>query len=124
MTKKSLAAKVAALESLRNEKDRIDAEIKKIQSDLITHLDEHETKTLDVEVDGRPVTITRVQAVRTEIDEVALRESLDKSEWLKVTTRVLDKKKLEAHIASGEIDVRVVADCTSEKPSSPYIKLS
>lgn len=124
MTKKSLVTKIATLESLRNDKDRIDAQIKELQSELIDHLDAMETKTLSVDMDGRPVTLTRVQAVRTKIDDTALRLVLDKNIWLKVTTRVLDAKKLEAHIASGEVDALTVSECTSEVLNSPYIKLS
>lgn len=124
MTKRSLAAKVAALEALRNQRDALDAEIKSVQATLIEHLDSHETKSLTVEVEDRPITITKVQAVRTEIDAAQLHEMLDKGAWLKVTTRVLDKKKLEAHIASGEVDPMVVAECAKEIANSPYIKLS
>lgn len=38
--------------------------------------------------------------------------------------RVLDKKKLEANIASGDVDPIAVAECTTETPNKPYVKLT
>lgn len=122
--KKSLARKVSLLGQLKAEKDDIESQIKELQDSIVEILDSVEQKSLVVELEDRSVKATKIQAVRTTIDESSLKKSLGDKIWLKVSVRVLDKKRLEAAIAHGEVDPLVVAECSTETESAPYIKLS
>jgi uncharacterized protein YciI len=124
MATKKITDKIALLDSLKRERDDIDDQIKEVQSDIIAELDRLEEKTLVVEIDDRKVKATKVQGTRTTIDENTLKRSLGEKLWMKVSTRILDKKKLEAHIASGEVDPLVVAEASTETQTSPYIKIT
>ena len=96
-----------------------------MQSQIIDHLDSSEIKSLTVEdPDGRQIKVTKVQGIRTIIDEGSLKSKLGAKMWNKVSTQVLDKKKLEAHIATGDIDPLLVADCSTEQTNKPYVKLT
>lgn len=124
INQKALAEKVALLESLKQDKADVDAQIKELQSDIIDILDRAEQKSIAVDIDGRTVKATKVQSVKTLIDENSLKRSLGEKLWMKVSTRVLDKKKLEAFIATGEVDPMVVAECSTESDNAPYVKIT
>lgn len=124
INQKVLAEKVARLELLKQDKAEIDAQIKDIQSDIIDTLDRAEQKSIAVDIDGRTVKATKVQSVKTLIDENSLKRSLGEKLWMKVSTRVLDKKKLEAFIATGEVDPMIVAECSTESGNAPYVKIT
>lgn len=124
MARSSITKNIILLEQLKHDRDQIDAQIKVLQDDIIDALDKMEEKTLIVDVDDRAIKATKVQPVRTVIDENSLKRSLGEKLWMKISTRILDKKKLEAYIATGEVDPMIVAECSTENPSSPYIKLS
>lgn len=75
--------------------------------------------------DGKSlVTATVVRGARAVLDEGMLQKNLGSTLWNKVTTRVLDRKKLEAYVASNEVDPMVVARATSEVPNKPYVKIT
>lgn len=124
MATKKITDKIALLDNLKRERDDLDDQIKEVQADIIAELDRIQEKTLTVEIDSRKVKATKVEGVRTTIDENSLKRSLGEKLWMKVSSRVLDKKKLEAHIASGEVDPIVVAEASTEKEIAPYIKLT
>lgn len=124
MARTSISSKVILLDQLKRERDDIDAQIKDLQSDIIDALDNKGEKSLVVDLDDRAIRATKVQSVRTVIDENTLKKSLGEKVWMKVSTRILDKKKLEAYIATGEVDPMIVAECSTETPSSPYIKIT
>lgn len=58
------------------------------------------------------------------LDEGKLKKNLGAKLWVAITTRVLDRKKLDAFLASGEIDAAVIAQCSNESPRTPYIKIT
>jgi len=124
INQKALASKVALLEQLKQDKAEVDGQIKDLQAEIIDLLDRAEEKTFVVDLDGRQVKATKVQGVKTVIDESSLKRSLGEKLWMKVSTRVLDKKKLEAFIAAGEVDPMTVAECSTENEIAPYVKLS
>lgn len=124
MARTSISSKVILLDTLKRERDDIDAQIKELQEDIIDALDQKGDKSLVVDLEDRTLKATKVQSVRTIIDENTLKKSLGEKTWMKVSTRVLDKKKLEAYIATGEVDPMIVAECSTEAPSSPYIKIT
>lgn len=125
ITRKSISDKIVELDSVKREREALDARIATLQSQIIDHLDSSEIKSLTVEdPDGRQIKVTKVQGIRTIIDEGSLKSKLGAKMWNKVSTQVLDKKKLEAHIATGDIDPLLVADCSTEQTNKPYVKLT
>lgn len=124
MTIKKITDKIALLDTLKRERDEISEQIDQVQSEIIAELDRVQEKTFVVEIDNRKVKATKVEGIRTTIDENSLKRSLGEKLWMKVSSRVLDKKKLEAHIASGEVDPLVVAEASTEKANAPYIKIT
>ena len=53
-----------------------------------------------------------------------LKTKLGAQMWNKVTTRSLDRGKLDAFIASGEVDAMTVAAASSELPNRPFLKIT
>jgi hypothetical protein len=73
---------------------------------------------------GLRYTGTLVESDVSELDQDGLRKSLDQSMWERVTRRVVDPKKLEAHVITGDIDESVVAKHTVVKRRKPYIRFT
>lgn len=71
---------------------------------------------------GDSVTGTLVAGTRVTLDEEALKKSLGATKWRKVVKTVLDKAKLEAQVAVGNIDQNVVAAASTLMDIKPYIK--
>lgn len=116
---------IIALDELRRQKDELEDTIDALQQRIVATLDSLEVKTHEVEVKGgRTIKATRSQSNRTVIDEVGLKKSLGETLWNKVSSRVLDKKKLEAFIASGEVNPTTVAKCSTENEGKPYIRIT
>lgn len=67
---------------------------------------------------------TLVEGSRVVIDHERLKKALGYEKWMKVTSPQLDKDKLEDAVAKGLVDPNVVAECSEEKPNSPYIRLT
>jgi hypothetical protein len=122
--KKSIVTKVIELEAAKRERERLDQHIADLQSAILTQLDGMGQKSMTVELEDRNIKVTKVQGVRVTIDELSLKKRLGAKTWDQVSTRVLDKKKLEANIASGDVDPIAVAECTTETPNKPYVKLT
>ncbi len=121
MAAKKTTTLVKELVALKEERDALDKQIKALQTSIIDTMGD---EPLSVEEGDRVIRVTKVQGHRSVWDESALRSMLGQSGWLKVSSRVLDKKKLESKIAGGEIDPEVVAECVTEVPNAPYLKIS
>lgn len=74
--------------------------------------------------DGETVKGTLVQPQRVIIDEERLKKALPAPKWKKVVKEVLDKDKLEAAVALGEIDTNIVAGVSSVVDSKASVRLS
>jgi hypothetical protein len=120
---KARQATVIALDAKRREADLLKKEIGDLQDALLEQLGDLKSFTVEAD-DGRTLRATRVQSTSWSIDEPALQTELGATTWNRVTTRVLDRKKLEAYIASGDIDPVVVASVSTEKTNKPFIRLS
>lgn len=112
---------VKELVALKAERDQLDKQIKTIQDSIIDTMGD---EPLTVEEGDRVIRVTKVQGFRSVWDEAALRSMLGQSGWLKVSSRVLDKKKLESKIAGGEVDPEVVVECVTEMPNAPYLRFT
>jgi len=124
MARMSFPDKVAEFDRLKQERDALDKKIKDLQNDLIGVLDKNGEKSATVEVEGRRFKITKVQSSSMVIDEASLKRVLGEKGWMKVSTRILDRRKLESAIATDEIDPVLVAECSEEKLGAPYVRLT
>ena len=89
--------------------------------DLMTRLGQEELK---VTSDGVQIKAKPVHGMRAVIDTEKLKKKIGRAMWLKVSTLVLDKKKLDAFVASGDIPTLTVAAVTEEIPSKPYVRIT
>lgn len=121
-----VVTKVARLDELTQQADKIAAEIKQIRTELLAEVMAVGVKTLPVEVNDRTFKVTVVESKPVfVIDDATLKNVLGEKGWMKVSTRVLDRKKLEASIAANETDPMVVAECSTEVPGkAAYIKIT
>jgi hypothetical protein len=69
------------------------------------------------------ITGTLVESSGLTIDEHRLQRAVGATNWQKITSRVLDKAKLEDAIARGLVDATLVAECSAETPRRPYVKI-
>jgi hypothetical protein len=69
-------------------------------------------------------TVTFVQSHTVTIDEPRLKKALGAPVFNKLTTAHLDRKKLENAVDLGDVDPVVVAQCSAEKTSNPYLRFT
>jgi hypothetical protein len=74
--------------------------------------------------DGEAVKGTLVEPQSVVIDEERLKKAVGASMWKKVTKTVLDKTKLEAAVAIGEIDQNTVAAVSTLKDIKASVRVS
>lgn len=77
--------------------------------------------TTFTDADGDTHQATRVDPEGVETDFAALRKKLTAAQWALITTQVVDTKKLEAAILTGQISKEVVAAASQVKPRKSYI---
>lgn len=103
----------------------LNQEIKQEQDDLLDAMDKIGIDSRTIRTpDGKTFQATRIQATSIIIDEPKLKKRLGLALWNRVSTRTLDKKKLEAYIASGEVKASIVAECSIDKTSAPFVKVT
>lgn len=120
-----LEERVRTIADLKAQAAQLSETISSLQGQIIDQMDEMGEKTVRVKAaDGTTIIATRTQSARYAIDEKSLQSKLGAALWKKVTTRILDRKKLDAFVASGEIEPLVVAECTTESHNAPYIKIT
>ena len=121
MSATDVTTMILKLDALKSQRAKLDAEITDLQAEVMSVMDD---KSVAVELPDRIITTTKVQSVRTVINEPALKRALGQKYWMRVSSRMLDKAKLQAQMATGDIDPLVVAECTVEKPSKAYLKIT
>ena len=116
------------LEEIRRLKEvqaKADMEWRAIQSGVVELLDELNIDSFTYEDDeGMKVKATKVQGSSLVFDEPQLKKALGAKAWKTVTRLVLDRTRLEDAVAEGRVDPVTIAECSSEKDSKPYIKLT
>lgn len=120
----ALERDILTLDGLRIQREDIDQEIINVQQRVLARLEEKGESTVTVKTKDRHIIATRVQQVREAIDPVVLKKKVGAKMWDRITTKVLDKKKLEAFIASGEIDALAIADAVKENVANPFLRLT
>lgn len=73
---------------------------------------------------GQRVKGTLVEPTHMVLDEAKLKRRLGAVLWNKITSRVLDRKKLDALISTGVIAPGTIAQVTTEVPTTPYVKIT
>lgn len=120
----TLEQKVIELHAMRKQSADLDIDIKKVQEEVVGLLDELGDNFAIVRTPDGPLRATRVQNTSDRLDEAALKNKVGSAMWKKITTLVLDKNKMKAFVASGEIDPLVVAQCTTTVTGNPFIRVS
>lgn len=115
---------IIAIEHKRSEVKRLNDEVKVHQDRVNQAFARAKRKSTKVEVPGDGTyNVTYVEGSSIVLDEQKLKKRIGAALWNKVTTRVLDRKKLEAFIASQEIPATTVAACSDEIPRAPFVKV-
>lgn len=117
----SLMQEVDALAEAAKEATKKHSDMK---AELLALLEELEIRTVDVSDGDVTGTATAVKGSTASYDEARLKKRLGASMWNKVSTRVLDEKKLGAYVKSGDIETSVVAESITEKPRKPYVRVT
>lgn len=111
---KNLVAELYAAKQQLDEAQRQHADVERR---LLMHVDES-VKTIVADT----ITATVIRGSRLIIDEDRLKKQLGATIWNKITQKVLDKQRLEAAIALGDIDPNTVAMVSEERQNKPYFK--
>lgn len=116
---------IERLADIKADQSRLSDEAGELQTRILVALDRAGQASTSFDgANGRRLQATRVQGSSVLLDEEKLKKRLGAALWNKVTTRALDRKKLEALIGSGEVKTSDVAACSDEKPKAPYIKIT
>lgn len=115
---------VIGLFLLKKQAEELGGQISALQERIVGDFVSSDTKSISVEHEGVTIKATFVQGTTLVYDEKGLEKKLGKALWAKTLKSVFDKKKLEALITTGVVNVDVVAQFAEEKQSSPYIKLT
>ena len=113
-----LVAEYVDLRFQRDEAAERLAEVGQKLQDLMEQkaLSSHKTRT------GAKVTV--VERRNESLNEETLRKRIGAQMWNKITTRVLDKHKLDAFIKSGEVNLRDVAMATTVGDTTTYLRVT
>jgi len=117
---KSLNARIANLQLLKQIAERATEAYEEAQADFIKAMEAEGRKTLR---DGT-LKVTLVTRDIPKYDEKGLAKSLGATLWNKITKKTLDKAKLEKAVDEGEIDINVVAQHTTVTPAKPHLRFS
>lgn len=113
------------LASIKAAEEVLSKQKEDIQARLVEIMQSNSRGTMTAKSsDGRVVKGTLVVAERVIIDSDRLKDALPAKMWDKITTRVLDKGLLEAHVTTKAIDENVVASCSEIKANKPYVRVS
>lgn len=115
---------VLALHELRNARDDADQRYRAAAEALMARMDDEGRKSVVVRNGDKTITAARMQVSRVVIDEPALKKRVGAKLWEKISVRVLDRKKLDAFIATGEVAPETVADVSTNAVNAPYIRLA
>jgi hypothetical protein len=112
------------LAGVRNEVSLLNDKAKELQADILAEMDRAKMKSHAwTDANNQKRSISRIQSTTTIIDEPRLKKRLGAGLWNKITNRTLDKHKLDAYIKSGDIDVKIIAECSEDRTASPFVKV-
>lgn len=114
-----LTAMAEQYADLRRQRDFSAAEMSKLTPRMMVMMEE---LGID-EAENARVKVKKIEPTSTVTDQQKLEARLGARMWNRITTRVLDKNKLDAYVKSGEIDMKVVAACQSTTDGTAYVKV-
>lgn len=117
-----LANLAAMLKDAQDERDAWQSEVERVQGMLLDAVGDRGPQTVQDGADS--VRITAVRAERVVTDPTKLRQKLGPILWKLVTSQVLDTRKLEAAITTGQINPAIVAAASTIVPNKPYVKVT
>lgn len=117
-------ADLIALATIKAAQDALNTEKAAVETRLMTYLNSKGLPKVNADLGGESIQGTVVAPIRVTIDAEQIKAALDTRQWNKVSTRVLDKEKLEAAVVQGTVPAEVVAKCSEETPTKPYVKVS
>lgn len=120
-----LDANILKVAQLKSEMASLAEQVNALQPKIIAALDKKEQKTRAVTMDdGKVVTATVVKGETVETDYDMLAKRVGASVWAKITKRVIDTSKLQDAMAKELVSANDIADVSTIKPKSPYIKIT
>lgn len=123
-----IAPQAEAQFKLARQIEDLTADYEKIRAENLAAYEEEFGKTKKSIVvtfsDGSKHKFRRKQGGRADVIVDKLKRALGQGKWNKVSTRVLDEKKLEAAVAAGDIDLQLVKDCSVDVEFKAYIEVS
>jgi len=105
------------------EEQRVGKNLDGVECQLAALMKEWGITTTSVTEGSLKITGTLVESTGLTIDEERLKRAVGATKWQGITSRVLDRAKLEDAIAKGTIDPTLVAECSQETPRRPYVKV-
>ena len=120
----ALDGAILSLKDKRDAAKTLAGEISEAQVEVLDLFDQLGILSHSVTSGNKTYKASRQQNTSLVYDETKLRKRLGAALWNKITTRTLDKKKLEAFVASKEVKVADLAACSTEKESAPFVKVT
>ena len=121
----AVAEAILAIDEAKADKEVAEKRRKAAQTELVTTLLGSDRDEIEVDnpedPDGPRLTAKVVQPKRTEINATTLKKKLGAAKWKRVSTTVVDRKKLDAQVKAGEVDMADVAECSVITPTEAYI---
>lgn len=116
----TLQTDLIALARMKKELSEMADEVAELEANLVAGMKAKKVHTVTAD----DLKGTLVEATRIVIDDDILEKEVGPAMWKKITKPVLDKEKLEAYIATGQIDTDLVARCSIEKANKPYVRVT
>lgn len=87
-------------------------------------MEAEQRKTFSEKINGFDVKVTYVQRTNTSLDEAGLKREIGLKRWTKISKTVVDRRKLEQLIDSGEIDPMVVGKHLTQTTTKPHLRVT
>jgi hypothetical protein len=118
-------AEIVNLSTLRGQKTLIEDQIKDSQTRVVKAFQVAGTKSHKfVGPDGSVYSASFQQTEKVTLDEAKLKKRLGSALWNQITTKVLDRKKLDAAVAAGDIKPTDLSACSNVSLSAPFTKVT
>jgi len=112
--------------ALKRKQSQIAEQIDKRQAELLEQMDAAEITKLEYRDEDEDVLITGtlVRGETVTMDETALKKKVGASVWNKISTSMLDRKKLDVAIQAGDVSETDVAASAVIKQRKPFVKVT
>lgn len=87
-------------------------------------MEAQQRKSFSEKINGFDVKITYVQRTNTTLDEAGLKKEIGLKRWTRISKSVIDRRKLEQLIESGEIDPMTVGKYLTQTSTKPHLRVT